>query len=160
VGGIRRLWPRTRPGRRASVRSQRVAGIAAVLGVLAALLGAAASIVDKWESLRWLWLLLTLLGAGVGVPAALLASPWWHNRQQAKLEEERARWARERMAQGHFVPRGRGIAPYSKRQGWYFTGRTRVLQALVDWLTAPPESNLKARLVTTGAAKGCGLSGA
>ena len=146
--GIKHLWPRTRTRRRAFVRSQRVAALAAVLGVLAALLGAAASIVDKRESLRWLWLLLTVLGAVVGVPAALFASPWWQNRQQARLEQERIRLARERMAQGHFVPRGRGIAPFSNRQGWYFTGRTRVLQALVKWLTTPPGSDLKARLVT------------
>ncbi|MGH8934337.1 MAG: hypothetical protein ACRDZO_27800 [Egibacteraceae bacterium] len=35
---------------------------------------------------------------------------------------------------GHFEPRGRGVDRRG-RLGWSFTGRTRALQELVEWLT-------------------------
>jgi WD domain, G-beta repeat len=132
--------------------------LAALLGVLAVVLGAATSIVDKQESLRWLSVPLIVAGALVSVPAALLASPWWHQRQEARhrhaeVAAERAR-QRIRDRRDHFEPRGRGVLPFAGRRGWYFTGRHRVLQELAGWLAAASGSQPLVRVVTGGPGSG------
>jgi hypothetical protein len=128
------------------------AGWAAALSGLVVVLAAAATLVDKRESLRWLWTLLIVAGALVGAPAAILASPWWQHRQDAKRKraEGAARRARRRAddQRDHFDPRGRGVLPFGGRQGWYFTGRKRVLQELAGWLAARQGSQPRVRVVT------------
>jgi hypothetical protein len=117
-------------------------GWAALLGVLVVVLGAAAAIVDKQASLRWLWSALLLAGAVVGASATLLSSAWWQNRQAARRAEDevaavRAR-ERARDQRDYFGPRGPGVLPFGGRRGWYFTGRVRALQELAGWLAPPP----------------------
>jgi hypothetical protein len=48
----------------------------------------------------------------------------------------------------HWDPRARGV-PESVSRGWHFTGRTRVLRELVDWISSP-QSNERAACVVTG----------
>jgi hypothetical protein len=128
------------------------AGWAAALSVVVLVLAAAATIVDKRESLRWLWVVLIVAGALVGVPATVLASPWWQNRQETRRShaELTARRVQQRThdQRDHFEPRGRGVLPFGRRQGWYFTGRVRALQELASWLAAPPNTHAMVRVVT------------
>jgi WD40 repeat protein len=133
---------------------QRGALLAAVLGVVTIALAAAVQLLDKWESLRWLWATLIVVGVVVAGVAAVLASPWWQHRQAAEAAAERARRSREQdrdRALSELEPRARGVLPFSGRQGSYFTGRERVLREAVAWLTAPP-SREPAMLVVTGKA--------
>jgi WD40 repeat protein len=138
------------PGQRVS--SGRGTGWAALLGVLAVVLAAAATIAGSWASLRWLWVVLIAVGAVVGAPAALLASPWWQHRQTTRRarEELAAARARERACdqRDHFDPRGRGVLPFAGRRGWYFTGRIQALRELADWLAAPLGTQPAVRVVT------------
>jgi WD40 repeat protein len=128
------------------------AGWAAVLSVLVVVLAAAATIVDKRESLRWLWVALIVAGALVGGPAAVLASPWWQHRHEVRRRqaEVTARRAQQRAhdQRDHFEPRGRGVLPFGGREGWYFTGRVRALRELAGWLAAPPDNQAMMRVVT------------
>jgi WD40 repeat protein len=133
---------------------QRGALLAVVLGVVTIALAAAVELLDKRESLRWLW--MTLVGVGVVVAgvAAVLGSPWWQHRQAAKAAAELARrsWEEDRdRTLSELEPRAQGVLPFSGRQGSYFTGRDRVLREAVAWLTAPP-SREPAMLVVTGMA--------
>src|SRR5262245_38238939 len=89
----------------------------AVLAGLGTALTVAATIVDKWPSLRGLWVALTVIGALVAMPAVMLTTPWGQHRQEAKAAEraaaaERAR-AQQQAERGHFTPRGRGVLPFS-----------------------------------------------
>jgi WD40 repeat protein len=116
------------------------------------MLAAAATIVDKRESLRWLWALLVLIGALAGAVGAVLASTWWQTRQEmkqrhAEIAAERLR-QRVRDVRDHFEPRGRGVLPFAGRRGWYFTGRVQVLRELAGWLAGPPTSQSALRVVT------------
>jgi WD40 repeat protein len=120
--------------------------------VLVVVLAATATIVDKRESLRWLWVALIVAGVLVGAPAAFLASPWWQQRQadsRAKAEAAIGR-ARERTRdlRDHFDPRGRGVLPFAGRRGWYFTGRAHALEELAGWLAGPPGGRPAMRVVT------------
>jgi WD40 repeat protein len=116
------------------------AGWAAALGVLALVVGAAATIVDKDESLRWLWRWLIVVGALVGAAAVVHGSPWWQHRQAAKRERSEQAALQGRDQRDHFGPRGRGVLPFGRRQGWYFTGRIQALGELASWLASdrPP----------------------
>ena len=123
-----------------------------MLGVLVVILAATATVVDKWASLRWLWLALIVAGMLVGAPAALLASPWWQDRQATRRAQEAEAAARARQRardrRDHFDPRGRGVLPFGGRQGWYFTGRVRALRELAGWLAAAPDGQPAIRVVT------------
>jgi hypothetical protein len=112
-----------------------------------AVLAAAATIVDKDESLRWLWVALIVAGAVGSVPLAILSSPWWQQRQTANRERAEVAARRARDQRYHFDPRGRGVLPFGERQGFYFTGRTRALQELAGWLAAV-EGQPPVRVVT------------
>ena len=48
----------------------------------------------------------------------------------------------------YWLPEAKGSEPEAKPEGWYFTGRQRVLAELSDWLAHPPESDHRIRLVT------------
>jgi hypothetical protein len=125
---------------------------AAALAVLVVVLGAAASIVDIWESPTWLKVALTVLGAAVAVIGVVLNSQWWRERQEAQAAEHAGVAQRARVQEqdwgGHFDPRGRGVLPFRGRRGWYFTGRTRALQELSGWLAGAPDRPPAMRVVT------------
>ena len=156
---MRSMRPRAGP-RRAGQGEQsrqpnspgRGTGWAALLGALVVVLGAAASIIDKHESLRRVWVLLIVAGAVVGLPATLLASPWWQHRQATRHAQEELVAARARKQardqRDHFDPRGRGVLPFAGRRGWYFTGRTQALRELAGWLATPPDRQPAMRVVT------------
>jgi WD40 repeat protein len=122
------------------------------------MLTAATTIVDNNERLRWLLIALAVAGAAAAAPAAVLLSPWWTHRQAQRaaaaeaareamlVRQERAR-RREVDLRTHFEPLGRGVAQPDWR-GQYFTGRTRVLKELVGWLSAPPGTMSRIRVVT------------
>ncbi|WP_280883479.1 ATP-binding protein [Streptomyces pseudovenezuelae] len=51
----------------------------------------------------------------------------------------------------HWLPRARGMDPYEPAaapETGYFTGRTRALSELAEWLNAPPASDRRIRVVT------------
>ncbi len=113
--------------------------------------GAELSSVDRPKPVTvGLWVAFTLLSFGIALGQALSAL-----RSQRKVDDD-ARAAREaRVAQtlrGHFEPRGRGVDQRS-RPGWYFTGRVRAVQELVEWLTGDG-SDLRPRVVTGGPGSG------
>jgi hypothetical protein len=87
-----------------SDRGPRGAGWAAALSVLVAVLAAAATIVDKDESLRWLWVALIVAGALVGAPTAVLASPWWQHRQDDRARQMEVAARRMADQHDHFEP--------------------------------------------------------
>jgi hypothetical protein len=113
--------------------------------------GAELSAVDQPKPVTvGLWATFALLGFGIALGQAVSAS-----RSQRKGEGN-ARVAREarvdQALRGHFEPRGRGVDQRS-RPGWYFTGRVRALQELVEWLTGAG-SDLRPRVVTGGPGSG------
>jgi len=73
-------------------------------------------------------------------------------REDTDLELQR-RFARREL-HDHFGPRSRGV-DFDSEQGLYFHGRTRILNELVQWLTAD-RSDGKGRIVT--GSPGCGKS--
>ena len=73
-----------------------------------------------------------------GRPGIMFRNPRWQSTRRESLVE-------------HLVLASRGIAP--TEEGWFFTGRTRVLTEITDWLAAEQPGLF---LVTGGA--GCGKS--
>ena len=140
-----------RPGR--SGRGPRGAGWAAALGMLALAVGAAATVVAPDESLQWLWRWLIVAGTLIGAPTLVLDSSWWQRRQatRERLAEVAARPAHDQR--NHFAPRGRGVLPFGGRQGWYFTGRTRALRELAQWLTDSGQPTVQVVTGTPGSGK-------
>jgi hypothetical protein len=120
--------------------------------VLVVVLGAATAIVQQYDSLRWLLWLIVAADALAGSGAVLLTSSRWQQRRddRARQVELAARRARQRARdqQDHFEPRGRGVLSRGGRRGWYFTGRTRALRELADWLAAPAGSQPAVKVVT------------
>lgn len=106
-------------------------GLLAVLfGGLAVVAGAAAQVVGKDPGLRTLWTALLVLGGVVAVPGLVFQSPWWRERQRAAQRRRERRRADERILEAS----GRGVL----RADWpgsFFTGRTRALAALVDFVS-------------------------
>jgi len=92
-------------------------GWAAVLAVLAVLLGAATSIVEKFGSPRWLSVALIVSGALMG--AWVVVQP----RLAVRTEQAQIMASRERRLR-RLVAAARGVPPGSALRGWYFTGRT------------------------------------
>ena len=102
-------------------------------------------------------LLLTLTVAvvvlGFGVPPVV---DWLHGRhaarisrmtETARLDQLLADQATAHM-RDHFGPRGRGTLPSSVRSGTYFSGRTRILAELADWIADVSVADARARVVT------------
>ena len=40
------------------------------------------------------------------------------------------------------------MEPFGELRGWYFCGRARALSEIIEWMTEPPDGDLRARLVT------------
>jgi uncharacterized protein (DUF779 family) len=150
--GMRRQRAPARSGQRErpdqSATPRQGAGWAAALSALVVVLSAAATIVDKRESLRWLWVVLIVAGVLVGVPAAVLATPWGQQWQATKRRRAAVAARRAEDQRDHFDPLGRGVSPAGRRWGWYFTGRTQALRKLADWLRIPPGSPPAVQVVT------------
>jgi WD40 repeat protein len=107
-----------------------------VLGSAGVIVGTAVQLVDAQGSQRWLWITLVVVGAVVAVPALVLQSPWWTERQRRRIERahhDRGRQIDER----HFLTYGRGVVRPDWR-GSYFTGRTAAIRALVGFLDGDP----------------------
>ena len=107
-----------------------------MLGSAGVIVGTAVQLVDAQGSRRWLWITLVVVGAVVAVPALVLQSPWWTERQRRRIE--RAHHDRERQIdERHFLTYGRGVVRPDWR-GSYFTGRTAAIRALVGFLDGDP----------------------
>ena len=57
-----------------------------MLGSAGVIAGTAVQLVDAQGSRRWLWITLVVVGAVVAVPALMLQSPWWTERQRQRIE--------------------------------------------------------------------------
>jgi WD40 repeat protein len=160
MGTVQRPQPKDPKGQHRGAR--RWTGFAAVLVALAAVLAAAATVVDKQVEqqphLWWLWVVLVGIGAAATATAGVLMSPWQQGRVEAAEEvaaADRARAERERLRQVELEARleaaGRGVARADWR-GWYFTGRTGALGDLVYWLHGPNASGVARDSQAVGAA--------
>ena len=103
------------------------------------------------------------------------ASAWRRLRAEADIREARKRGpassARTTVStssflltsdaawESHWLPRARGVEPDSGDEGWYFTGRTALLNDLVEWLeTAFNEQPERAPVTVVTGAPGTGKS--
>src|SRR5262249_4483928 len=95
--------------------------------------GTAAQVVGKDDALRPVWIGLLIAGAVLAAPVLVLQSPWWRDRRHTVHERIESHRADER----DFETSGRGVL----RPDWpgsIFTGRTRALQVLVEFLNGAP----------------------
>lgn len=151
---------RRRGGSRGSVigTESRWGLLAVLLGAAGVVVGAAAHVVSKDDGLRLVWIGLLIAGAVFAAPALVLQSPWWRERWRTGRE----RSERHRADERHFETSARGVL----RPDWpgsYFTGRTRALRALVDFLDAAPTdarrgAGVRDRVRVVVGQPGCGKS--
>lgn len=151
-------WRRGRSRGPAGWAESRWGLLAVLLGAFGVVVGTAAQLVGEDDRLRPVWIGLLIAGAVLAAPALVLQSPWWRERWRAVGE----RIARHRADERHFETSGRGVL----RPDWpgsYFTGRTRALRALVDFLDAAPADALRGagvqdRVRVVVGQPGCGKS--
>jgi WD40 repeat protein len=126
--------------------------VAAVLGGLGVVVGTAAQTVDKQPGGRTLWVVLTVVGGAVGLPAAVGQSRWWQQRSVRRDEQRRNEERRTAELRAHFLARGRGVVRPDWR-GSYFTGRTRALGTLIGWLNGEAVGRVRVVVGQPGSGK-------
>src|SRR5262249_32499680 len=125
--------------------------VAVVFGVFGVVVGAAAQVVGAPEG-RPLWIVLTVLGAAIGVPAAVGQTRWGQQRSARWDERRRGRGRQAVEREAHFVGRGRGVMR-PDWHGWYFTGRVAALGVLIRWLNGEAAGRVRVVVGQPGSGK-------